>query len=75
MALNEQSSFPLVLLTSISAPLLGAANTLLYSCSPEMRQQIHPSFIWVYTDIHNLLVYKRLTADYIMFGEMFSQVD
>ncbi|KAL5253524.1 hypothetical protein ACHWQZ_G013353 [Mnemiopsis leidyi] len=46
MALNEQSSFPLVLMTSITAPLLGAVNTFLYSCSADMRQQMRPSFIW-----------------------------
>jgi len=46
MALNDQSSFPLVLMTSITAPLLGAVNTLLYSCSADMRQQMRPSFIW-----------------------------
>ena len=51
MALSEQTSFALVLLTSITAPLLGAANTLLYSCSQDMRQQIRPSFIWVRTPI------------------------
>ena len=47
MALNDQTSFPLVLLASMSAPLLGAVNTLLYSCGADMRQQIRPSFIWV----------------------------
>lgn len=46
MALNDQTSFPLVLLASMSAPLLGAVNTLLYSCGADMRQQIRPSFIW-----------------------------
>jgi hypothetical protein len=43
----SESSFPLVLLTSITAPLLGAVNMVLFSCSADMRQQIRPRFIWV----------------------------
>lgn len=46
MATSSESSFPLVLLTSMSAPLLGTANALLYSCSEETRQQMRPAFIW-----------------------------
>eukprot|EP00116_Pleurobrachia_bachei_P006509 sb/3466771/ len=46
MAFKSDTSFPLILITSITAPMLGAANTLLYSCSPDMRQQIKPSSIW-----------------------------
>lgn len=46
MALNTQSNFVLVLLTSITAPLLGTANTLLYSCGAEMRAQIRPKALW-----------------------------
>ena len=65
MALNEQSSFPLVLMTSITAPLLGAVNTLLYSCSADMRQQMRPSFIWVsLIFVHSFsLVFVRSTND------------
>ena len=64
MLVAKESSFTLVLLMNISAPLLGAANSCLYSCSPQMRHQVHPKCIKV-----RIICYFYLNFNFLENGE------